>query len=331
MRLSQHRELPHLPRVEARAAGRHLVEAPVHEPAEDPVGQASTKVVQYVSLVTMAAEALAQRRQQQAAAAAAVDERAAAALRMQQTSAHAAARLHWQPMLDPRRRDSLNLPDTALAWAGAQAWLDSDPEAALACLRAEERLRQLRPDVMQRFTRLTQDGVDQLEAMRRVAPFFDRPPAREHPGPVRPALRELDAPVLAAAGSVTRTGDDGLGLPARSATGLDDPDTDRVGQGQEASESAVAYRQQTDALHTDGVRLPAAGPSPARGTTAAPVLEASVRTPPEVARDGYPEPLTGQVLAGGRVKPKTPDRTAPAAMRSTSLATAARATSGRSR
>jgi hypothetical protein len=38
----------------------------VNEPAEDPVGQASAKVVQYVSLVTMAAEAIAQRRQQPA-------------------------------------------------------------------------------------------------------------------------------------------------------------------------------------------------------------------------------------------------------------------------
>jgi len=53
----------------------------MNEHAEDPVGQASSKVVQYVSLATMAAEAIAQVRQQRAAAAATTDARAAAALR----------------------------------------------------------------------------------------------------------------------------------------------------------------------------------------------------------------------------------------------------------
>ena len=87
----------------------------MNEPAEDPVGQASSKVVQYVSLATMAAEAIAQHRQQRAAQAASTDQRAAAALRAQQTSAHAAARLQWQPVLDPRRARSLSLADTGLS------------------------------------------------------------------------------------------------------------------------------------------------------------------------------------------------------------------------
>jgi len=54
-------------------------------------------------------------------------------------------------------------------------------------------------------------------------------------------------------------------------------------------------------------------------------LAASGRTQPQLASDAYPEPLTGEVLAAGKVKPRTPDRTAPAAVRSTGLATAARA------
>lgn len=53
------------------------------------------------------------------------------------------------------------------------------------------------------------------------------------------------------------------------------------------------------------------------------------RTPPQLARDGYPEPLTGEVLAAGRVKAKPTDRTAPAAVRSVGLATAARASRAR--
>jgi len=61
------------------------------------------------------------------------------------------------------------------------------------------------------------------------------------------------------------------------------------------------------------------------------VLVASGRTPPQLARDAYPERLTGQVLTAIKIKPKTPDRTAPAAVRSTGLATAARATGSRGR
>lgn len=300
----------------------------MNEPAEDPVAQAGTKVVQYVSLVTMAAEAIAQRRQQQAAAAAAADERAAGALPAKQTSAHAAARLQWQPMLDPRRRDSLSLNDTGLAWASTQAWLDTDPEAGLACIRAEERLRQLRPDVMDRFARLTQDGVDQVEAMRRVAPIFDRPPAREHPTVTRSALADADPAVAAAADAAGRAAGDALGRHDRTAPVPDDPATDQVDEGREALGQAAPHRQQADTLHDHAARLHTAATPTASSAT---VLAASVRTPPEVARDGYPEPMTAQVLAGGRVKAKTPDRTAPAAMRSTSLATAARAVSGQVR
>ena len=261
--------------------------------AEDPVGQASTKVAQYVSLATMAAEAIAQRRQQHAAAAASTDARAAAALRAQQTSAHTAARLQWQPVLDPRRARSLSLADTGLAWAAAQAWRPTDPEAELASARAQDRLRELRPDVMSRFDRLTGDGLDPVEAMRRVAPFLDRPAAREQPTTLRRAL-PVTEPTLPAAGD------------------------------------AVADRQHGDRPPRDGAQPPAVAAAPG-GAQSTVTLAASVRTPPEVARDGYPEPLTGQVLAGGKVKAKTPDRTAPAAMRSTSLATAARAVSRRAR
>jgi hypothetical protein len=163
--------------------------------------------------------------------------------------------------------------------------------------------------------------------MRRVAPFLDQPPA--HPGEhvARPPLVAAPAPTSSPGPSAQETAaaeqagvdtsssasrqhyiDTGTYLPARA---------------------AVAHDQQADALLSDAAQPHAAATT--RDTTAAPVLEPSVRTPPEVARDGYPEPLTGQVLAGGRVKAKTPDRTAPAAMRSTSLATAARAVSGRTR
>lgn len=300
------------------------------EHAEDPTGQASAKVVQYVSLVTMAAEAIAQVRQQRAAAAAVVDGRVAAGLRAQQTSAHTAARLQWQPVLDPRRARDLSLADTGLAWAAAQAWRPTDPEAELATDRAQDRLRQLRPDVMRRFDRLTDDGIDPVEAMRRVAPFLDRPPAREHPTTTRPALPAFDTTPPAAADTANRAGQGELGRHDRAVPTSDDRATDRVNQAGGVIADDTAHRQPADALHSNTGQRHIGVTSTARDTAGV-VLEASVRTPPELARDGYPEPLTGQVLAGGRVKAKTPDRTAPAAMRSTSLATAARAVSRRAR
>ena len=287
------------------------------EHAEDPVGHASSKIVQYVSLATMAAEALAQRAQQRQAAAAATDQKATAALRAQQTGARNAARLQWQPVLDPRRGARTSLGDAGLAWAASQAWRDIDPEAALASDRALERMRELRPDVMARFDRLTGDGVDQLEAMRRVAPFFDRPAAREHGGVSRPELTvgEPDASPPARVGLA----DANAWLAARTAV-IDDSRTARVDE-----------RLVTDPLAEPHLHEAAAQ----SGRTAVPrnaadqsqdvALVASGRTQPQLASDAYPEPLTGEVLAAGKVKPHTPDRTAPAAVRSAGLATAARA------
>ena len=132
----------------------------------------------------------------------------------------------------------------------------------------------------------------------------------------------------AAPDAAGRAASDELGRHDLTASVPDDPATDQVDEGREALEQAATHRQQADTLHDHAARLHTAATTTASSAT---VLAASVRTPPEVARDGYPEPLTGQVLSGGKVKAKTPDRTAPAAMRSTSLATAARAVSRRAR
>ena len=265
------------------------------EHAEDPVGHASSKIVQYVSLATLAAETLAQVRQQRAAAAAATDSRVAAALRAEHTSARTAARLRWQPVLNSQRSRGgppVSLADAGVAWAAAQAWRELDPEAQLASDRALHRMRELRPDVMRRYDRLTGDGLDPVEAMRRVAPFFDRPAAREGHQAARPALAE-----------------------AQSEQQWEHTD---VAAGHKATSDAPAQGE-------DGT---AGKPSPVPHTAEV-VLVASDRTPPQLAADGYPQHLTAQVLAASRVKPKSPERTAPAAVRSTGLATAARA--GRAR
>jgi len=191
-----------------------------------------------------------------------------------------------------------------------------------------ERMRELRPDVMARFDRLTGDGLDQLEAMRRVASFFDRPAAREHGGAVRHKLTESepDPNLQAAADSA-----------ARAVRDESAQFTDRTAVVEEAGTPHVDERLDTDALAEPHNREAAAQSGwaaalhSAADSSSGVVLVASGRTPPQLAHDAYPERLTGQVLTAIKIKPKTPDRTAPAAVRSTGLATAARATGGRGR
>ncbi len=156
----------------------------MNEQAEDPVGQASSKVVQYVSLATMAAEAIAQVRQQRAAAAATTDARAAAALRAEYGAALGAARTQWAPVLDRRLRDQTSVADAGLAWAATQAWLDTDPEAGIASIRAEERLRVLRPDVMSRYDRGDAPGRS-LPGPAAGTTRRARPPSRRGGQPAR--------------------------------------------------------------------------------------------------------------------------------------------------
>lgn len=326
------------------------------EHAEDPVGQASSKVVQYVSLATMAAEAIAQVRQQRAARLAATDEQTVRALRAQQTAARSAARLQWSPVLDPRRRTGLNLADTGLAWAASQAWRATDPEAQRASEQAAQRLRALRPDVMARYDRLTASGLDEVEAMRRVAPFFDSPPARTGEHVSRAPLRAADAPTgtdaavaqnsndaLDTSSSASRQHyiDTGQYLPADAAvppvpaatgktqqtrqTQQTQQNTTAAGATAAAGRAASAGGLEAE-LQQQAMAQPLQQAPDGRVVDATPALSLSTaRTPPQLAKDGYPEPLTGEVLAAGRIKPKPPEQTAPAAVRSAGLATAARA------
>jgi hypothetical protein len=298
------------------------------EHAEDPVGQAGQKVVQYASLATMAAEAIAQVRQQRAAAAAAGDAQTAAAVRAHRTAALTAAQAQWQPLLDSRLRGRTSPGDAGLAWAAAQGWREVEPQAALASDRAEQRLRELRPDVMERFDRLTGGGVDPVEAMRRVAPFFDRPAARPGEHTPRSAL-----PATPAADAVPEPGrDESDHDRQRTPTGVDTSSSASrqhyidTGQYLPAAETEAGTtrskpgRQAEQDTHDDVPATDAAATASTAATTCP-------RTAAELAKDGFPEQLTAEVLAAGRVRPKAPATTAPAAVRSAGLATAARAAS----
>src|SRR5664280_242223 len=160
---------------------------------DDPVAAAGGKVASYLSLATVAAEAIAQLAAARARERAVTDERTAVALRAQRQAAYSQARLGWAPILDPKLRERTGVLDAGLVWAKAQAWRP-DPAAERASDLAEDRLRDLRPDVMERYDRLRAEGTDPVEAMRRVAPGFDGPPMwTGQPGPARAALTERDA------------------------------------------------------------------------------------------------------------------------------------------
>src|SRR5664280_861155 len=94
---------------------------------DDPVAAAGGKVASYLSLATVAAV-------------------------RSSVTARSRARLGWAPILDPRLRGRTGVLDAGLVWAKAQAWRP-DPAAERASDLAEDRLRDLRPDVMERYDR----------------------------------------------------------------------------------------------------------------------------------------------------------------------------------
>jgi hypothetical protein len=236
---------------------------------EDPVAHASTKITSYISVAAMAAEAIAQVAALRARERAAADEQAARALRAERHAAYGQARLGWAQVLDPRLRERTGVVDAGTVWARAQAWRP-DPEAERATNLAEQRLRELRPQVMERYDRLRAEGADPVEAMRRVAPLFDQPPARTgQAAPDRSALAEAD--------TARRAADDGLVLYRGEGAGVDDPHAAGVDVGTETG-AQVAPHAGEDVKAAGGLRGTATRSTPAR-------------TPAVIAAEGYPRPI----------------------------------------
>jgi hypothetical protein len=239
---------------------------------DDPVAAAGAKVASYLSLATVAAEAIAQLAAARARERAVTDERTAAALRAQRQTAYSQARLGWAPILDPRLRGQTGVLDAGLVWAKAQAWRP-DPAAERASDLAEDRLRDLRPDVMARYDRLRAEGTDPVEAMRRVAPGFDAPPMwTGQPGPDRAALTEQaaarrpgDAEITRYRGeTATAQPDTAQRVPAARTppelAGRDQPKAITAGSAEEARHAAVELATAgSTAQHRGAARVAAAG------------------------------------------------------------------------
>ncbi len=140
---------------------------------EDPAAAAGAKLAQAVAVAAAAAEAFAQLRATRATERASQDQRAAAAARGQLRAQHGADRLRWAPLLDAQRSAQLDVPDLLAGWGVARCWPD-DPEAQAAQRTAEQRLTDLRPDAMRRYTDQVAAGADPGQAMYDAASLFDQ-------------------------------------------------------------------------------------------------------------------------------------------------------------
>jgi hypothetical protein len=230
------------------------------EPFGEALSHSSQRVTQLTSLVAAAAEAAIRLKTARAARQGAQDEQARRVLDEQERTAGAQAKVKWAPAHDARWLAQADLLQTAGTWGAAAPWAGTDPAAASAVRKSEERLRTLHPFAMARYDRLRSEGASPLDAMREAAPLFGLHP-HARPAPARPALA-IDAPVADAAPE----------------PGVTDGTSRHPGPGpyQDAERRGrrIAERRQAQALYERGAEL-----SPAELATA---LEQATSLPAEV-------------------------------------------------
>src|ERR1017187_7227834 len=161
------------------------------DPLEEALSHGSQRVAQLASLVGAMAQVVIQRRAlHDARTAVRHDERATQILGEQERLLHHQARLTWSPAHDASWLARADLPQTGRAWGGAASHADTDPLAASAMRKCEDRLRTLHPHAMARYDRLRTDGLSPLDAMREAARLFSRSPDIRvgDPVPSRPEL-----------------------------------------------------------------------------------------------------------------------------------------------
>ena len=157
----------------------------------DPFGEAlshsSQRVTQLTSLVAAAAEVAIRLKAARAARQAAQDQQQQRVLDEQEAAARAQARARWAPAHDARWLAHADLLQAAGTWGTAAPWAGTDPAAASAMRKSEQRLRTLHPFAMARYDRLRSDGASPLNAMREAAPLFGLQP-HARPAPTRSPL-----------------------------------------------------------------------------------------------------------------------------------------------
>ncbi|HET9973156.1 MAG TPA: hypothetical protein VFQ68_33335 [Streptosporangiaceae bacterium] len=178
------------------------------EPFGEALSYSSQRVTQLTSLVAATGEVAVRLTAARAARQAARDAQARRVLDEHERSARAQARTRWAPAHDARWLAQADLLQAAGTWGAAAPWAGTDPEAASAMRRSEERIRTLHPFAMGRYDRLRSDGAAPLDAMREAAPLFGLHPharparSRQRPGIEAPAAGTAPGPWTA--GSVAR-------------------------------------------------------------------------------------------------------------------------------
>ena len=142
------------------------------EPFSDAASYSSQRATQLVSLVAAAAEVRMRLNTARAARQARRDQQAQHQLEEQERAARANARAGWAPAHDARWLGQADLFQAARTWGAAVPWAGSDPVAASAMRKSEERLRTLHPFAMARYDRLRAEGAEPLGAMREASPLF---------------------------------------------------------------------------------------------------------------------------------------------------------------
>lgn len=243
------------------------IDPSAHHP--DPIGEAlnrsSQKAAQFVSMAGAAYEIAARRKQIRAARDAARSEQQRRALYEQERAVHAAARARWAPALDARWQGQADLLQAGRVWGAAAAYAGTDPEAASALRRAEDRLRVLHPYAMARYDRLRDEGASPLEAMREAVHMFAGEPHARPGDPVtRPGI-EARPPGAASWAGAAETADARTARPG--------PGQDQYREAEQRGQQ-IAERLQARAMAGRGSRL-----SPDELATA---LAASTSLPAEV-------------------------------------------------
>ena len=157
------------------------------EPFGEALSYSSQRVTQLTSLVAATAEVAIRLKAARAARQAAHDAQARRVLDEHERTARAQARARWAPAHDARWLAQADLLQASGTWGAAAPWAGTDPAAASAMRKSEERLRTLHPFAMARYDRLRSDRADPLDAMREAAPLFGLHP-HARPAPTRPPL-----------------------------------------------------------------------------------------------------------------------------------------------
>jgi hypothetical protein len=258
---------------------QHMEPGHYTDPLEEALSHGSQRVAQFASLTGAMAQVVLQRRAlHDARNAARNDQRATRILGEQERLIHQQARLRWAPAHDPHWLAKADLLQAGSAWAGAASHADTDPAAASAMRKCENRLRTLHPYAMARYDRLRGDGMSPLDAMRDTVPLFSRhPDARVgDPAPARSAL-------------AASTGQDASQPAEHSPGGAAEPEP-----GSDGDERAARGRQIIERLQS-GAR--AAGRPEVGPDELAMVLEAATNLPEDMIGR-----LTRQAAAEGRAR-----------------------------